>query len=82
MNLSTGFRTVDFGVNYCVNFLRGFLGWDSSPVDFTMDLSVCFFHALRGFFIQGANIAHFGDRGFRCGFPSWIFLDQINKVLQ
>ena len=42
MNFSTGFRTVDFGVNVCVNFLRGFVGWDSSPVDFTVDLSVDF----------------------------------------
>ena len=33
---------MDFGVNCCVNFLRGFLGWDSSPVDFTVDLSVDF----------------------------------------
>ena len=45
MNFSTGFRTVDFGVIFCVNFLRGFLGWDSSPVDFTVDLSVDFLFA-------------------------------------
>ena len=77
-----GFWTVDFGVDFCVNFLRGFVGWDSSPVDFTVDLSVeFFFHALRGFFIQGAIMARFGGRGFRCGFPSWIFLHTNNQVL-